>query len=359
MSKSLRIGLIGPLPPPSGGMANQTLQLSKLLADEGLIVELVQTNHPYQPAWIGKIVVIRAIFRLVFYVARLWTTAARVDVFHVMANSGWSWHLFAMPAVWIAKLRNRAAVINYRGGEAENFFKKSFHWVKPTLQASAGVVVPSRFLQQVFSDHNIATKIVANIIDVERFAPSGAEHKNTDSPHLLVARNLELIYDNATAIRAFNEVLRAYPQATLTVAGTGPEEANLHALVRELAIEDQVAFTGRVDTQEMPALYQSAQLMLNPSRVDNMPNSILEALASGIPVVSTDVGGIPFLVEHEKTALLVPAEDYQAMATAVIRVLKDKKLSSDLSRAGLEFVQQFSWPVVRDQWLAVYRQASQ
>ena len=88
-----------------------------------------------------------------------------------------------------------------------------------------------------------------------------------------------------------------------------------------------------------------------------MPNSILEALASGIPVVSTNVGGIPFLVEHEKTALLVPAEDYQAMAATVIRVLADKKLGSDLARAGLEFVQQFSWPVVRDQWLEVYRQA--
>ena len=54
--------------------------------------------------------------------ARLWKTAGRVDVFHIMANSGWSWHLFAMPAVWIAKARNVPAVVNYRGGEAEQFF---------------------------------------------------------------------------------------------------------------------------------------------------------------------------------------------------------------------------------------------
>jgi glycosyltransferase involved in cell wall biosynthesis len=358
MSKSLRIGLIGPLPPPSGGMANQTLQLSKLLAGEGLIVELVQTNYPYQPAWIGKVVVIRALFRLVLYIARLWKASGRVDIFHVMANSGWSWYLFAMPAVWIAKLRKVPAIINYRGGEAEQFFKKSFRWVKPTLQASARVVVPSRFLQQVFNDHNIQTNIVANIIDIERFAPSNLQIKKTNGPHLLVARNLELIYDNATAIRAFKEVLHAYPEATLTVAGTGPEKLNLLALVKELAIEEHVTFTGRVDTQKMPALYQSAQLMLNPSRVDNMPNSILESLASGVPVVSSNVGGIPFLVEHEKTALLVPVENYQAMAIEVKRLLQDEELRNNLIQAGLEFVQQFSWPVVRDQWLEVYRQAS-
>ena len=357
MNSTPRIGLVGPLPPPSGGMANQTLQLSKLLANEGLSVELVQTNAPYRPAWIEKLNVIRALSRLLFYVVQLWCAAGRVEVFHIMANSGWSWHLFTVPAVWIAKLRRIPTVINYRGGEAEQFFNKSFHWVQPTLAACARIVVPSRFLQQVFSHHQVDTEIVANIIDVERFAPTTDPQDSTDAPHLLVARNLELIYDNATAIRAFKRVLAQFPNATLSIAGTGPEFENLKALVKELEIEPQVRFTGRVDTQEMPALYQSANIMLNPSRVDNMPNSILEALASGVPVVSTNVGGIPFLVEHEKTALLVPAEDEHAMAAAVIRVLQDRQLNHDLVKAGLTFVQQFSWPVVRDQWLNVYRQA--
>lgn len=357
MNTTLRIGLVGPLPPPSGGMANQTLQLSKLLADEGLTVELVQTNAPYRPAWVGNIGIVRAVFRLLFYVAHLWRTAGRVDVFHIMANSGWSWHLFAMPAVWIAKARKVPAVVNYRGGEAEQFLKKSFRWVKPTLAATARVVVPSRFLQQVFNKHNVDSAIVANIINVDRFAPVSVKKQNTQAPHLLVARNLELIYDNATAIRAFKEILDHYPEATLTIAGTGPEEAGLRRLVKELSIEKSVSFSGRVDTQQMPALYQSTQIMLNPSRVDNMPNSILESLASGVPVVSTNVGGIPFLVEHEKTALLVPAENHQAMAQAALRILQDEQLMADLIQAGLEFVQQFSWPVVREQWLQVYKQA--
>ena len=357
MSNPLRIGLIGPLPPPSGGMANQTQQLANLLTQEGLVVRLVQTNSPYWPKWIGNIIIVRAFFRLLSYVVQLWRSAGQVDVFHIMANSGWSWHLYATPAVWIAKLRKVPAIINYRGGEAEQFFTKAFRWVKPTLNVSAGVVVPSRFLQQVFNKRDIASKIVPNIIDIRRFYNDQKITPDIAAPHLLVARNLELIYDNATAIRAFKQVLNEFPDATLTIAGTGPEETNLRALVNDLAINDHVTFSGRVDTQQMPALYQSAHIMLNPSRVDNMPNSVLEALASSVPVVSTNVGGIPFLVEHENTALLVPAEDHQAMAAAVIRLLQDHQLKNNLIKNGVTFVQQFSWPAVRDQWLDTYQQA--
>ncbi|HET9645641.1 MAG TPA: glycosyltransferase, partial [Burkholderiaceae bacterium] len=116
--KGLRIALVGPLPPPGGGMANQTRQLAELLEREGASVLLVQTNAPYRPAIVGRVPVIRAAFRLLPYIASLWRAAGRSDVLHVMANSGWSWHLFAAPAIWIARLRGIPAVVNYRGGEA-------------------------------------------------------------------------------------------------------------------------------------------------------------------------------------------------------------------------------------------------
>ena len=104
-AKALRVGLVGPLPPPSGGMANQTRQLARLLAQEGMEVEIVQVNAPYRPAWIEHLRGARALIRLIPYLRRLWNAAGRVHLFHVMANSGWAWHLFAAPAVWVAKLR--------------------------------------------------------------------------------------------------------------------------------------------------------------------------------------------------------------------------------------------------------------
>ena len=142
-----RIGLVGPLPPPSGGMANQTRQLARLLGEEGLDVELVQVNAPYRPPWVEPLRGVRAFFRLAPYLVRLWRAAGRVRLFHVMANSGWAWHLFAAPAVWIARLRGVPVVINYRGGGAEEFFERSLFWVRPTMRLADRVIVPSGFLK--------------------------------------------------------------------------------------------------------------------------------------------------------------------------------------------------------------------
>ncbi len=352
---ALRIGLIGPLPPPPGGMANQTRQLARLLSEEGLHVELLQTNRPYRPSWITHLRGIRALFRLFPYLRELWKTAGRVDLFHVMANSGWSWHLFAAPAIWIGWLRGVPVVLNYRGGEAEAFFRKSFRWVRPSLKRVAAVVVPSGFLAEVFRRRGIDVHTVKNIIDLQRFDSAGtrAQHQQ-DCPHLLVTRNLEPIYDIGTALRAFRRVQEVFPEARMTVCGSGPERENLVTQAEELGIGSAVTFTGRLDNDRVAELYRSADAMINPSLADNMPISILEALACGVPVVSTDVGGVPYLVTHNKTALLVSPGDDLAMAQAVISLLRDPALGERLVKAGQDEIDAYTWPRVRGQLLAVY-----
>lgn len=338
-------------------MANQTLQLARLLRGENAQVEIVQVNAPYRPAWIGKIKVVRALFRLVRYLVRLWGAAGRAELFHIMANSGWSWHLFAAPAIWIGWLRGVPVVVNYRGGEADTFFQRSFSWVRPSLRRAAAVVVPSGFLEEVFRRRGVSTHMVPNIIDLQRFAaPGRTASSETVTKTILVPRNLELIYDVATALRAFARVHGALPEARLVVAGAGPERAALERLVGELGVGQAVTFTGRVDNEGMAALYQTADVMLTSSLADNMPISILEAMASGVPVVSTRVGGVPYMVEDEKTALLVPPGDDTAMAAALLRILTDAELAARLAAAGLREAQGYAWPRVRDRLLQVYRQ---
>jgi glycosyltransferase involved in cell wall biosynthesis len=356
---ALRIGLVGPLPPPSGGMANQTLQLAKLLGEDGHSVETIQVNCAYRPAWAGRIKGVRAVARLLPYLAHLWSAAGRVQLFHVMANSGWSWHLYAAPAIWIGRLRGTPVVINYRGGEADTFLARALAWVRPSLVRASVVIVPSGFLKAVFGKYGFATQVVPNIINLERFsvaAPAaGAARHAARAPLLLVARNLEPIYDNASALRAFALVRASYPAARLVVAGSGPLLADLEQLAATLGVVDAVQFTGRVDNSAMGALYQSADVMINPSLVDNMPNSVLEALACGVPVVSTNVGGVPFMVEDGKTALLVPPAAPEAMAAALLRVLGEPALALALREAGLQYVQQYAWSGVRPRLLQVYR----
>ena len=356
MLRGLKLALVGPLPPPSGGMANQTRQLGELLANEGAVVTIVQVNAPYPGKVVERVPVVRAVVRLFPYVVRLFRVMGTADIVHVMANSGWSWHLFAAPAIMVARWRGVPSVVNYRGGEAATFLAASHALVRFILRRSSALVVPSRYLHEVFSTHRIESDIVPNIIDLERFRPR-TEPRSRNALHILVPRNLEPIYDVAAALHALQILRRTLPQVRMTVAGSGPEREQLERLASELGVADAVEFCGRVERDVMASLYRDADVVVNPSLVDNMPNSVLEALASGVPVVSTNVGGIPCIVRDGATTLLVPPGAPAELAAAVRRVLEDATLAAELRQNGLRDVRQYAWSQVRDQWARVYEAA--
>jgi glycosyltransferase involved in cell wall biosynthesis len=353
----LTIALVGPLPPPFGGMATQTQQLKRLLEAEGLRVVLVQVNRRYTPEWISTIKHVRALFRLFSYVLALWRAAGNVNVLHVMANSGWSWHFFAAPAIWVAWLRGKPVIINYHGGEADKFFQKSFRWIKPTLAQAKLVAVPSGYLQSIFQKWGFQAQVIPNIVDLERFS---RPHANTHSEsqrlafHLIVTRNLEPIYDVATALHAFALVRKQFPEAKLTVAGEGEELGSLRNLAKKLSVADAVHFVGRLGRADIVELYHSADLMINPSLVDNMPISVLEALASEVSVVSTNVGGVPYFLNDREHALLVPPGNPDAMAATIVRLLQNNVLRQRLVRNGKAYVEKYTWKYVRNKWLDAY-----
>ncbi len=352
-----RVCVVGPLPPPSGGMANQCEQLVRLLRADGADVELVRNNAPYRPTLLGQVPVLRAGVRLLPYLLNLWRAAGRAEVLHVLANSGWAWHLFAAPALLIGLLRGTPVIINYRGGLAEQFFAGAPSHVLSLMRRAALRVTPSAFLRRVFAQHGLEADVIPNIVDLERFAPR-QERDFGAAPQVVVARNLEPIYGLSTALQALAILRQQYPGASLTVAGSGPQKAELVALAAALGLSDAVHFPGRVDHAEMPALYARADVALNPSTVDNMPNSVLEAFASGLPLVSTDVGGVPDIVSDGVNGLLVPVGDAPAMAAALLRLLGDRDLARRLADAGVKQVQAYAWPQVRGQWLAAYRRAA-
>lgn len=353
-SECIRLGLVGPVPPPSGGMANQTRQLLRLLEADGNPVEFLPTNAPYRPGWVASMKGLRAVFRLIPYVISAWRLAGRVDVIHMMANSGWSWQLFSAPVVWSGWLRGTPVIVNYRGGEALSYLSTSFGQVKPTMDRSACIVVPSAFLQQVFAGFGITCKVIPNIIDLARFRP-GVKRGQSAEFNLVITRNLEPIYGIDTAIRAVALASKEQPGLRLLIAGSGPQRAELEQLAGSLGIESQVEFLGRLEPEQVVSLYQRADAMLNPTTVDNMPNSVLEALACGVPVISSDVGGVPYIVEDEVTALLVPCGDAALMAEAIRRLYKDEKLRTDLISAGLEEVRQYTWERVGNLWRDLYQ----
>lgn len=350
---ALRLGLVGPLPPPPGGMANQTRQLARLLEPEDLDVRLVRTNEPYRPAWVTHIQGVRAVARLLPYRRALTAMSCNVDVVHVMANSGWAWFLFAAPAIRAAVARSVPVIVNYRGGLAREFLRRSAPRVLPTLRAASAVIVPSAYLRDVFAEHAIAVRIIPNIVDTGVFRPAGPPR--SVGSHVVVIRNLEAIYGLDTAIRAAAILRPRFPDLIVSVAGTGPERAALERLTAQLGISGTIRFTGRLEVEQVAALYREADVALNPSRVDNAPNALLEAAASGVPIVSTDVGGVSHMVQHGHSAWLVPVDNPEAMAQGVARVLRDAELRDKLRANAAVLAAACSWPAVGRQWIELYR----
>jgi len=353
---TLHIGLVAPAPPPYGGMANQAQQLRRLLDQEGnLKVSFVQTNPAYTPKIIAEIKGIRALFRLVQYVTKIIRLVNQVDVIHLFANSGWSWQLFSAPVLWIAWLSRTPVIVNYRGGEAGVYFKQSIRWVAPSMNKSSAIVVPSEYLKSIFSQFNFETCIIPNIIDLQRFKQATNTGLENKCPHLIVTRNLEAIYGLSTAIQAVAYLKRKNIAVKLSIAGSGKQETTLRQLVSDLGLSETVFFTGKLTPEQIIELYQTADIMLNPTTVDNMPNSILEAMASRVAIITTNVGGIPHIVENEKTALFVNVNDSKAMAECVIRLINDSQLYSNLTTNGYTTVKQYEWSQVKQDWLALYQ----
>lgn len=382
--QELRICLVGPIAPPAGGMANQTKQLLDLLKSEGAKVDFVAVNAPYKPRLIGKVPGVRAIFRLFPFLVNLFQATGKAQVLHIMANSGWSWHLFAAPAIWIARWRGTPVIVNYRGGHADSFFAKSWSVVNASLRHANMIMVPSLFLQQVFNHYQqsqsaVPVSIVPNILNQKLFYPnasklklikdntlltksatnSGGTQPHIKAPHFIVTRNLEDIYNVATCISAFALVYRDNKKAKLTIAGTGPLLSALQQQVQQLGLLTAVQFAGRLSIEQMAKLYRTADIMLNSSLVDNSPNSIIESLACGVPVISSNVGGISHLVRHGHDALLFKAGDHEAMYQLINKLLCQPALYQNLVRNGLASCQRFHWSAVKQQLCHQYQNAIQ
>jgi len=174
-------------------------------------------------------------------------------------------------------------------------------------------------------------------------------------PVLMTNRILEPLYNVECILRAFAIIQERYPEASLTIAHDGPSRPGLEKLAGELKLRN-TRFIGRVPHDQVPGLYESAELYLTTPNIDCMPGSILECFASGVPVVATNTGGIPYIAENERTALLVNINDHEALAERVFRLLGDADLVARLTTSAREEVTRYEWSCVRDQWMAAYKE---
>jgi len=359
-TKALKVCIVGPIAPPSGGMAMQGQLLKRLLQSDGIEVDYLPVNFALKPSFLNQLKILRAVFRFIIYIYILFKKTKTKPVLHILSNSGWSWHLFSSPAIIVGKLRHCAVIVNYRGGGADKFFQQQSRFVFPILKKADKVIVPSLYLQKVFQKYLLDASIVPNIIGTTIGKKKQTIANVIDAEHrplsFIVTRNLEKIYGVNDILDAIALLHKEYTNFTLKIAGSGPCLEALQKQCYDLGLSKKVEFCGRLDRVQMQSLYQCADLMINASTVDNMPNALLEALSYGVPIISTRVGGIPFMVEHMQTAILVEPKNPQAIKSALTKMIHNPKLREHLSINGLRCAKQYTWAQIGPQWKKYYSQ---
>jgi glycosyltransferase involved in cell wall biosynthesis len=272
-------------------------------------------------------------------------------VVHIFSASYFSFVLAPTPALLVSYLFRRPTILNYHSGEARDHLTRWRRTALPTLRLADRLVVQSGYLVEVFAEFGLEAEAVSNSLDLDHFP---FRLRDPIRPVFLCNRNFEKHYGVETVLEAFSLVQEEIPESELLLAGAGSQLTQLRSLAAELGCS-KVSFLGPVPPEEMPDLYGKADIFLNGSRLDNMPLSIMEAQACGLPVVTSDAGGIPWMVKNGQTALVASVDDPASLASQALRLVREPDLARGLSREGRALVErEYTMERILPLWVELY-----
>ncbi|HEY0408259.1 MAG TPA: glycosyltransferase family 4 protein [Pyrinomonadaceae bacterium] len=358
VQKPLRILIIAPSHDILGGQSIHAERLLKELGKEPTLRLSFTPINPRAPGIFGrlqKIKYARTLIRLPLYLLKMLLNVPRNDVIHVSSAALSSFAMTTTPAILIGKLFGKKVVLNYHAGQAEEHLRDWGRTAIPVIRLADATVVPSNWLVDVFARHNLKARAIFNHVELDSFH---FRARRPLGPRFLSNRNFDPIYNVPCVLRAFALIQKRHPEARLTIAGDGLQRDEIESLACELNLRN-VSFAGLVPPERMPELCAAADVYLNASNVDNMPLSILEAFSAGLPVVTTDAGGIPYIVTHEETGLMVRMNDHEALAAGALRLLEDEELAQKIVRQARAECAKYNWRAVRGEWLKLYNEVAQ
>jgi glycosyltransferase involved in cell wall biosynthesis len=209
-------------------------------------------------------------------------------------------------------------------------------------------VAPSLFLYDIFREAGFANlQIIPNSIELSKYP---FKQRSTFGPKLLWVRRFQERYNPMLAVKVLEKLRQEYPDASLCMVG--PEKDGTLSKCKAYAKEHNlpVRFTGKLRKKQWAKLSVDADIFLNTTNIDNTPISVIESMALGLAVVSTDVGGMYFLIEDKKDGVLVPEKEVEAMANAVRTLVEQPETASKMTLQAREKVTGFDWEIVKVKW---------
>jgi len=235
------------------------------------------------------------------------------------------------------------------GGNLKNRFDESSNSILNVFRKADHCVVPSSFLMDQLSEYSFKNlRFIPNSIDLSFY---DFKTRKDLAPKILWVRALDEVYNPLLAIKVLEHLLENYPKTELCMVG--PEKDGSRKKIKKIVEEKKlpVKLPGKLSKEEWIRLSREYDVFINTTTIDNTPVSVIEAMALGLPVVSTNVGGIPYLIEDGENGLLVGSNDPESMAKAIESLIEDPELANKLSRKGREKVESFDWERVKSLWL--------
>jgi glycosyltransferase involved in cell wall biosynthesis len=293
----------------------------------------------------------KAVFRparLLDMALTCWLQRSSYSVAHIAVFSGKAF-IWAEVAARVIKAAGKPYVLSLHGGNLPSFSRNWPSRVKHLLSSASVVIVPSGYLFEHMRRYRPDLLLVPNPIEVNNYK---FRLRGKVEPKLMWVRAFHQIYNPSLAPIVLANLVSEFPDIHLTMVGPekdGSLKKTLKTAV-ELGVDNRLELPGGVPKEDIPRWLDKGDIFINTTNVDNTPISIIEAMCSGLCIVSTDVGGLRYLLTDNYNALLVPPDDPVAMTEAVRRLLTDRNLAERLSRNARKSVAQSDWSLVLPQW---------
>jgi glycosyltransferase involved in cell wall biosynthesis len=295
--------------------------------------------------------------RLIDMAMTVWRRRREYSVANVEVFSGLAF-CWAEIVCFLLRLFGKPFILTLHGGNLPVFARRWPSRVRRLMQSARFITTPSRYLQEQMSVYRDDLILLPNPLNVEAYQ---FRHRRRPLPKLVWLRAFHRIYNPALAPQVIRQLAEDFPEIHLVMIGPDKGDGSaeeVRRLISKLGISHRIRQTGMISKTDVPDHLNRGDIFLNTTNVDNTPVSVLEAMACGLCIVSTNVGGIPYLLEHEHDALLVPPEDSQAMAAAVRRILTAPLIAEQLSYNARRKAEEYDWLAILPQWERIFYAAN-
>ena len=318
-----------------GGIAGQVDVLLDKLNNEHFFSKLFNTKTGY--------------LKRLLLPFKLFYKSNNFDIFHIHGCSGFGFYPVVIGVV-VGVLRKKKIIITYHGGDLKEFIDSYPKFIKYFLKKADILTVPSFYLQDILKINKIDSIYLPNIIREDNV---NFKVRKKFCPTLVVTRSLEKVYNIPLEKNAFYRIKSKMSEAKLYIVGDGSLKNELETKVKNSGV-DGIYFLGRVDNSKIGEIINKSDIYINPTTADNMPLSLFEAFACGIPVISTNVGGIPNFIQNNKSGFLINSNDLEALVEKIEFILANPNKIIPIIEAAHVTFQKYTWNRLKSQYIELY-----